>query len=330
MKFSICSRCVLPENYPGIEFDGQGLCNYCQEQEERPVNFGAMRIRAEEIIRQYAGLGASYDIALAFSGGKDSTYTLKYLREQFDARIVAITIDNGFISELARANCLSVTAEIGVDHIMFRPDPRAMMSIYNASLKKDLYSNAALKRASSVCNSCIQVINTQLLNFAANIGIPIVAGGYLGGQIPSQAGFMKQNLAVTSQARKASMKKLEDNFDSNALRLLTLNIGEEHREIYIINPMAYLNLSEEVILEEIKSLGWVRPPDTGASSTNCLLNDYGIDRHMQKHGFHPYIAEIATMVRRGTISRADGLAKARAPIDTSHFKDVEKQLYRFV
>jgi tRNA(Ile)-lysidine synthase TilS/MesJ len=289
-----------------------------------------MRSRAEEIIRQHEGLGASYDIALAFSGGKDSTYTLKYLREQFDARVIAITIDNGFVSEVARTNCLSVTAEMGVDHIMFRPDPRAMMSIYNASLNKDLYSMAALKRATSICNSCIQVINTQLLNFAANIRIPIVAGGYLGGQIPSQAGFMKQNLTVTSHARKASMNKLEDNFDSNALRLLTQNIGDEHREIYVINPMAYLNLSEEEILEAIKPLGWIRPPDTGASSTNCLLNDYGIDRHMQKHGFHPYIAEIATMVRRGTISREEGLAKARARIDTSHFKYVEKQLYRFV
>ena len=25
-----CSRCVLPENYPGIYFDTTGVCNFCK------------------------------------------------------------------------------------------------------------------------------------------------------------------------------------------------------------------------------------------------------------------------------------------------------------
>ena len=27
---SICSRCVLPDTFPGISFDDQGVCNYCR------------------------------------------------------------------------------------------------------------------------------------------------------------------------------------------------------------------------------------------------------------------------------------------------------------
>jgi len=26
----ICSRCVLPETFPTIEFNDEGLCNYCR------------------------------------------------------------------------------------------------------------------------------------------------------------------------------------------------------------------------------------------------------------------------------------------------------------
>ena len=29
-----CTRCVLPENFPTIEFDENGLCNYCRTFEK--------------------------------------------------------------------------------------------------------------------------------------------------------------------------------------------------------------------------------------------------------------------------------------------------------
>jgi len=25
----LCTRCVLPETFPGIKFDDEGVCNYC-------------------------------------------------------------------------------------------------------------------------------------------------------------------------------------------------------------------------------------------------------------------------------------------------------------
>jgi hypothetical protein len=25
----VCTKCVLPETYPGIQFDENGVCNYC-------------------------------------------------------------------------------------------------------------------------------------------------------------------------------------------------------------------------------------------------------------------------------------------------------------
>lgn len=329
MSLQICTNCVLPGNFPGIKFDDAGVCNYCRLQEERAIDFEAVRRQTEEIIHGCIGSNQSYDIALAFSGGKDSTYTLKYLRETFDARIVAITIDNDFMSDTARKNCLSVTTAMGVDHIMFRPNPRAMMDLYTTSLNKDIYSKAALKRATSVCNSCIKVINNQLIVFAANYGIPIIAGGYLGGQIPSETGFMTQNLTATKKANETAIKKLAQEFQPDAVRLFTQNTGTAKSDIYVVNPMAYLNISEEDIVEAIQPVGWVRPADTGKSSTNCLLNDYAIHHHLKSQGFHPYIAEIATMVRRGTISRDQGLEKAKAQLNDSHFEAVEKRLNQF-
>lgn len=28
-----CTRCILPETFPGIEFDEDGVCNYCRDYE---------------------------------------------------------------------------------------------------------------------------------------------------------------------------------------------------------------------------------------------------------------------------------------------------------
>ena len=29
----ICSRCILPETFPGIKFDEAGACNHCRQEE---------------------------------------------------------------------------------------------------------------------------------------------------------------------------------------------------------------------------------------------------------------------------------------------------------
>ena len=40
----------------------------------------------------------SYDVLMAYSGGKDSTYTLLLLRRKYGLRVLALSFDNGFVS----------------------------------------------------------------------------------------------------------------------------------------------------------------------------------------------------------------------------------------
>ena len=30
-----CTRCILPENYPGIRFDNDGMCNVCLDYDRK-------------------------------------------------------------------------------------------------------------------------------------------------------------------------------------------------------------------------------------------------------------------------------------------------------
>lgn len=30
-----CNKCILPDNYPGIKFNKNGICNYCTDHKEK-------------------------------------------------------------------------------------------------------------------------------------------------------------------------------------------------------------------------------------------------------------------------------------------------------
>ena len=53
---------------------------------------------------------------MLLSGGKDSTYAMAQLVEM-GVNVLAYTLDNGYISDEAKANIERVAAHLGVDHI---------------------------------------------------------------------------------------------------------------------------------------------------------------------------------------------------------------------
>src|SRR3712207_8989994 len=42
---------------------------------------------------------------------------------------------------------------------------------------------------------------------------------------------------------------------------------------------------------------------------SCLLNSYGIKVHLKQEGFHPYVAELAGLVREGRMPRDEAIER---------------------
>ncbi len=59
--------------------------------------------RFEELLKNERGKH-EYDVIMAYSGGKDSTYTMYLLSHNYGLKILAYTFDNGFISREALSN----------------------------------------------------------------------------------------------------------------------------------------------------------------------------------------------------------------------------------
>ncbi|MDB3923284.1 hypothetical protein N9359_04230 [Luminiphilus sp.] len=315
MTEKICARCVLPAAFPGISFDDNGVCCFCAEapsQEEYRINQEHLRKKMAHEIERLRGDG-EYDVIVAFSGGKDSSYTLKILVEEYGLTALAVTIDNGFIAPQALANARAVTESLGTDFMLFTPNAGFMRNMYTQSaVHPEIHSRSAVKRASSMCNSCITLINNYMIKTALRHGCSMIAGGYIGGQIPKDSALLNLDLLVQEKIKSNTVERYKNYFGSQSSKYFAVHpelINEDNRKISILNPMLTLSITEDQIIESIADLGWVKPTNTGQNSSNCLLNDLGIAVHFQKHKFHPYIYEISESVRAGTMTREEALSK---------------------
>lgn len=324
----LCTRCVLPSTFPGLSFDADGLCSMCQEAPPAPEFDrirGELRQKLEAVFDANRGQ-AEYDVIVAFSGGKDSSYTLMTLTEKYGLKCLAVTIDNGFIAEQAQKNLRTVTSSLGIDFMLYTPAPAFMNKLYKTSATTQVHTKAALTRASSMCNSCINLINNHMVKLALEKSVPIIAGGYIGGQVPKDSVIMLMDLDVQARFRAESIKRYLRNFGPEAGGYFGLDDDlvkrSRIRKLNIVNPMLAFGVSEEQIIAEISKLGWRKTADTGSNSTNCLLNDLGIAVHYKQHQYNPYVNEIAEQVRTGLMSREEALHKVQ---DIPEFARVERQ-----
>ena len=107
-----CIRCVLPETFPGIHFDDEGVCQYCRrapatgaQAERRAAQKARLRARFEELVaevRDRARLSLSDELERRQG---QHLHAAGCSTQQYDLRILAFTFDNGFVSPARWTTC---------------------------------------------------------------------------------------------------------------------------------------------------------------------------------------------------------------------------------
>jgi tRNA(Ile)-lysidine synthase TilS/MesJ len=334
----ICSNCVLPESFPGIRLASDGVCQHCLAHKGSPVQDEALKKKySDKFFRALEQIKASrpgYDAVMAYSGGKDSSYILSFLAGQLGLRVLAVTFDHGFVSPQGSSNIVTIAGKTNVDHITMRPNREALFRAFRESVIQKPYSLKTLQRASSICNTCMYLVKSFLLKTAIEMEIPAIVYGWSPGQIPIQSSVVQLNNSMIRQTQEALFGTLGKVIGDE---LRSIMLQERHFEaletreakssyIYNFSPLAFIDYSEEKIVEDLKLLGWVPPKDTDANSTNCLLNSFANHVHQREYGFHPYALEIANLVRGGYMTREAGLAKLNSAPDQGVLAYVRQQL----
>ena len=308
MATDICVKCVLPAAYPNIEFDAGGLCNFCrrQEQDREGAQVERQRRLIEETIEDHRG-GREYDALCCYSGGKDSTYMLKTMKEIYGLRPLSFTLDNGFITEPVKRNINRVVDALGVDHIYYRPSQPFLTKLFRLSVVDGLHGETAgyQTRISDICLSCITLVNTHAAKIALQRRIPMVFAGFTAGQIPKAV--IKNGYLMLRETFARQKERFEGMLGGDASHYFDL--PEAEFDIYQIAPNMVIDKTEREILDAITPMGWIPPENLDGCTSNCALNGFANLSHKAKFGFHPYAAELSTLIRKGLMGREEALEK---------------------
>lgn len=309
-----CPTCGLPTNVPGVAFDDHGVCSTC-------VHFESVKDQAQAYFKTLDDLAVKlddarqrstgdYDVLHLLSGGKDSTYAL-YEIVKMGARVLAMTLDNGFISQGAKDNARRAAEDLGVDYELVTAD--GMNEIFRDSLE----------RFSNVCNGCYKTIYTLSVNRAHELGIPYIVTGLSRGQLfetrltPAQFAADRFDPdaidAAVLEARKV-YHRTEDAV-SEHLDVSLFATDEIFDEVQYIDFYRYTDVQLEEMLRFLdESAPWLRPDDTGRS-TNCLVNAAGIAVHKMEQGYHSYALPYSWDVKLGHKTRDEAVDELDDPVE---------------
>ncbi len=312
-----CSRCVLPETYPGITFDEQGVCNYC-------LTHRRARCRGEERLRDrietYRDRGKEYDCIVALSGGRDSAFAGHYAVKELNLRVLACTVDNGYMPEQTKRNVRNVVEVLGVDHVVERHDcvEKKVRHVLSSWIRRP--SPAMI---SFLCTGCRTGYVRALVRAARNDrALPIITGGgepdrsfaerllsparSRSKRIPLMLGFSREVARNPSYAlRPSCVFGFAEEFYYRFL-----NKGGK-KSLLMVPMFKFIRWDEEMILSLIQDeLNWRSPAYTGSSwRSDCEISILKDFLHRETLGFTKHDELLSGMIREGMATREVALQR---------------------
>jgi hypothetical protein len=314
-----CTKCLMPSGYPGISFDNKGVCSYCLGLQHygktsdkdiciKIAHKDEVKKEFEKTLEENRGKG-EYDCIINLSGGKDSTYLLYVLKTLYNLRILAYTLDNGFISPIARENISRTITGLDIDHIYVTPNAEFLKRFFRYLIvsidNKDLEQNGYLRSICPVCSDKLILGNS--LKEAAKRKIPFI----IIGKGPHQ---------ITRDFYEISRNKIESSWIPEWVTPDNCFIEDDKRHFWnpdldaeenslpkVLFPFHVLDYpGPEKIMREVVRLGLIEKKNVSPRVTNCHINwlfQY-LDR---KRDYDPMVAEISYQIRTGMTDRRKSL-----------------------
>ncbi|MFC1713612.1 hypothetical protein ACFL6S_08090 [Candidatus Poribacteria bacterium] len=293
-----CARCFLPGDFRSIELDNQGSCNYCHDYEalssliDTPQRHQEFIKILEEAQRK---AGTSYDCIICLSGGKDSTYLLDLLRGEYNLNIICVTIDTGFLSELARQNIRKTIDKLQVDHVFLKA-PTEIIDIYRYGFTTP--SDLGIER--DVCDLCDGIIRKETAQFAIDNDIPLIVDGLDPFQL-IDAGLNKPVPGIEDPLSCWPERLKEANLFGELYKLENFSNELIPFELY---PFLYLPYDDKLIRQRIEEKDIIVNSDPDL--TNCRFV-YLLDfLDLVRKGFPAYAHTISSIMRGGKLSPQAG------------------------
>jgi len=318
-----CTKCILPEQYPDIQFDVEGVCHKCHEQEKAYFNRDYEKLRKEldGIINWAKAQKKRYDCIVPFSGGKDSSYTLYLCRKKYGLKVLAVNFNNGLRTPEALMNMENIVKKTDCAFASYGPNWEVMKKLYRAFILK----------TGQFCFACDMGIWAMVHRMAEQYDVPLIVSGF-SAQIESRGPKIysyNNKLFRTIADGVVDKTELKDFLSETTTQKIIrrLRHGRLTRYRRQISLPEYIVWDDKKIKDTIfNELGWQKRADGSSDHIDCLFAPMKNYLVIQKWGFGEKTTKYSAMVRAGQMSREEALEKAK----TEETQDISKHIEVFL
>lgn len=294
----ICQRCILPDNYDGIHFDENGVCNICNYYDKKWGQKDETKSKAEldRIIEHYRARHGRYDCIVPLSGAKDSTYVLYYLKKEYNLNMLAVNFKMGFQTEQTIENMENACKILDVDFVSFLPRWGVLKNAYATCFKK----------AGEFCLPCNVGTAATVYHAAEDYQTPLIVWGYT-----AQVEISPIWRGIHFCREKLFKKILQDEISDEELEWFFIDPIKRRIPLHPISLFSYIKWDPDIIFKTLKSeLKWREGP-YGWDKVDC--NVFPVAKYLRKKrsGFSRATITNAAAVRVGLLSREEALQKVK-------------------
>lgn len=293
-----------------IEFDQNGVCNFCRHYDEVLVNdlFADKdgQEKLDKLISQIKekGKNRDYDCLIGLSGGVDSSYVAYLVRRKYGLRALAVHLDNGWNTELSVANVEQLVKRLDIDLQTYVLDWKEFRDIQISFLKSSI-SNIEIPTDHAIW--------ALLIKTAAKMKIPYIIAG---NNVVTES-IMPESWLYGSKDSKL-IKSIHNKFGKVKMNtfpsLTTFNyvdylLFRGIRWIPILNYIPYVKADAKQFLTD--ELGW---RDYGGKHYESIFTRFFHAYYLPvKFGYDLRKSYLSALICSGQISREEAMDEIQKP-----------------
>lgn len=311
-----CKRCIMDNSVPGVFLDNEGECNFCKlhdkMEKEFPTGEKGMEI-IKNIAREikYNSQGKKYNCVVGISGGRDSTFTLYFVKKILKLDPIAVHFNDGFGNPTAGENMIKICRNLDVDLRTITSNWRESKDLKLAFLKAstlDIEEGTDLGIATALYGvACKEKVKYIIIGQSFRTeGIAPLEWNYLDGE------YLR---AVHKKFGKFPLRKwkpIDPGFNLGLKELFYYTVIQRIKTIPILYYLDYIRDDISKMLE--KEVGW---KNTGAHYFDDLYQSFQSYYCRVKFKTERRLFNYAALVRSGQMSKKEALLrmKKKSPIE---------------
>lgn len=312
MEYRQCTRCVMDNvSDNNIRFDSDGYCHYCSKALDRmsriyfPNEEGKKRLDSLITQLKEKGKGMPYDCIMGLSGGLDSAYLAYLGAMKWGLRILAVHVDDGFDTKVAKENNRKLAEACNLQLINEKPNSEQYRDLVRAFIRAGV-PNIAIPQDNLIFGYMHQYAkkyNVKSFLSGANFALESILQG-----TNTHSAFDKRHiLDINRRFGEKGLDKL------HITSLFEKTIADRVHGIRTLKPLNYIDYNRERAIKELGEFcGYsyyggkhYESVFTKFMQTYYLPNKFGVDKRS---------SHLSSMIVSGQLSREDALKELEKPL----------------